>query len=71
MTVAELMYDQRGLLSILYSATAKSFPQYYHYLMHTTYLPMYFCENFGHHMVYFMKYLSVLRQPTLIFHTTF
>jgi len=28
---------------------------------------MYFCENFDHHMVYFMKYLSVLRQPTLIF----
>ena len=38
------------------------------YIQRTTpSLPMYFCENFDHHMVYFMKYLSVLRQPTLIF----
>merc|ERR1719483_327824 len=41
-----------------------------HYAYNVPTLPMYFCENFGHHMVYFMKYLSVLRQPTLIFHTT-
>jgi len=28
-----------------------------HYAYNVPTLPMYFCENFGHHMVYFMKYL--------------
>jgi hypothetical protein len=66
-----LCNDQRGLLSLSYSATLL---RNHSLSIHTTYypsLPMYFCENFDHHMVYFMKYLSVhyASQP-LFFHTT-
>merc|ERR1712008_332262 len=52
---------------LCYCEIIPSVPPFLHHAYNVPTLPMYFCENFGHHMVYFMKYLSVLRQPTLIF----
>ena len=56
-------YDQREL-SILYSAANHSLSTLLHNMC-----PLYqciFCENLGHHMVTFMKYVF----STFIFHTT-